>query len=208
MVVCQIGCNDGDPGMSTQASQPLPDAGSCTIDSSCLDIDVEPLTTAACCTAKSSCGYILPEIDDETLLYYPDAQAMLALAAKDDPNGRCAPESFIFGPLAGMAEERCEDEGVPDILVATTCSSYHIWAFTLAGCCLPDDSCGISTRGSDTTLGALAQDENAPFARPECVPAAVLNQQFRDSSLRSLARVTGGGTCNYAEIDARQPNYF
>jgi hypothetical protein len=121
--------------------------------------------------------------------------------------GHCAPESFFFGPQEGLNEERFESEGVPDILIASTCSSFHIVAFTLAGCCLPDNTCGLSTHSYGLMFARTVDDLDAPFSRPECVPAEVLNEQFRASKLSSVARLTGGGTCNYAEIDARQPHH-
>ena len=178
----------------------------CVVASSCVDIDVPPLTAAACCTPVSSCGYLLPELDPTTLMYFPEAKDFLASVAKDDPNGRCAPESFFFGPQQGLNEERHEETGAPDILIASTCSSFHIVAFTLAGCCLPDNTCGLSTHAYGRMFAETVNDLDAPFATPECVPAEVLNQQFRASALSSLARLTGGGSCNYAEIDARQPH--
>jgi hypothetical protein len=140
------------------------------------------------------------------VMYYPEITAFLANIAKDDPKGRCAPESFYFGPQPGLNEERYEEPGVPDVLIATTCASFHIAAFTLPGCCMPDNSCGLSTHANGLMFAETVNDLNAPFARPECVPAEVLNQQFSASKLASFARLKGGGTCNYAEIDARQPN--
>ena len=199
-----------DPPVGGEVPPPVePSAappGGCTIASHCLDIDVEPLTSRACCTPAYSCGYILPELDPETLMFFPQAKDFRAMLTKDDPNGRCAPESFFFGPQAGLDEERWEEEGSPDILIAPGCSSYHIAAFTLMGCCLPDNTCGLSTHANRDTFGVLANDQTAPFAQPECVTADVLNQQFRDWDLRALARTTSSGTCNYAEIAARQPN--
>jgi hypothetical protein len=171
-----------------------------------VDIDVAPLTAAACCTPVSSCGYLIPELDAQTLMDFPQAKDFFAQVTKDDPNGRCAPESFYFGPQQGLNEERYEEPGVPDVLIASTCSSFHIAAFTLAGCCLPDNTCGLSTHTYGLMFAEIVGELDAPFARPACVPAEVLNQQFRESKLGSVARLTDGGTCNYAEIDARQPH--
>jgi hypothetical protein len=71
---------------------------------------------------------------------------------------------------------------------------------------LPDSSCGLSTHEGWPILEGLAGDPNAPFAHPECVAADELNQQLRDSTLGSLARMKSGGTCNYAELAAKQPD--
>jgi hypothetical protein len=77
-------------------------------------------------------------------------------------------------------------------------------AFILPGCCLPDNSCGLSTDESWPVFEGLLAGADAPFIRPECVPAEVLNQQFRDSVvLEPFARTTASGSCNYAELDAK-----
>lgn len=228
LTFCQLGCNDDDAAerptngqaqdaavLTSDAAATTPDAAvpdggtsSCTIASTCLDIDIPPLTAKACCTPTRDCGYTIPELDAETLMYYPQAREFFAMQVKDDPNGKCAPESFLLGSQPGFTEERYEDDTVPDILIAESCSAFHVGAFSLAGCCLPDNTCGLSTHNSAPTLGYLSGDATAPFARPECVHAEVLNEQFRNSKLRSLARTTSTGTCNYAEIDARQKNWF
>jgi hypothetical protein len=213
LALCLLGCGDGEmteppvSGEVPRPAEPIPGPpGACTIAPTCLDIDVPPLAAAACCTPVSSCGYIVPELDPETLMHFPDAQDLRAMLTKDDPNGRCAPDSIFFGPQEGLAEERWEEEGVVDILIAPGCSSYHLANFTVMGCCLPGNTCGLSTHANWDTFAVLANDPSAPFARPECVPSEVLNQQFRASTLGAFARTIGGGTCNYAEIDARQPN--
>jgi hypothetical protein len=206
-----VGCTHADAAEPTPtpedspAAVPAPPVGTCTIASSCVAIEIDALTSAPCCTPKSSCGYLLPEIDPVTLMFFPDAKDFQAQITKDDPNGRCAPESFFFGPQVGFNEERYEEEGFPDILIASSCASFHIAAFTLPGCCLPDNRCGLSTHSNAPMFEYWASDPTAPFAHPECVPAEVLNQQFRASKLVSVARVSGGGTCSYAEIAARQP---
>lgn len=178
----------------------------CKIASSCMDIDVPPLTAAACCTPTRSCGYILPELDAATKMWFPDTQSLIDMLTQDDPNHRCAPESFYFGVQEGLNEERREEPGEPDVLIASSCSSYHIAAFTLAGCCMPDNTCGLSTHSYGLMFAEIVHDLDAPFAHQECVPADVLNEQFRAHKLGSVARLEDGGSCNYAEIDARQPH--
>jgi hypothetical protein len=220
LVLIQLGCggSDTDTGTQTAADMtasagtaPVAQAGSaapgaCTIASSCVDIDVPPLSAPACCTPTRSCGYLLPELDAETLMWFPQTQDLIATLTPDDPNHRCAPESFYFGPQQGLNEERREEPGEPDVLIASTCNSYHIAAFTFAGCCMPDDTCGLSTHSYGRMFAEIVNDLEAPFAHPECVPAEVLNEQFRAHKLGSVARLMAGGSCNYAEIDARQPH--
>lgn len=137
-------------------------------------------------------------------MFFPDAKDFAAMVAHGDPNGRCAPDTFLFGSHEGLDEERWEEPGSADILIAPGCSSYHLAAFSVMGCCLPDNRCGLSTHANYDTFAVLAP--NAPFGMPECVAAEVLNEQFRAAGLRAFARTTSTGTCNYAEIDARQPN--
>ena len=217
LALFQLGCESAASGeaapspaagvvASAQAGAAAPAPGGCVIAKTCLDLDVPPLTAAACCTPVSSCGYVFPEPDPETLMFFPEIAEFRAAVVKDDPLGRCAPESFYFGVQAGLNEERYEEPGVPDVLIASTCSSFHIAAFTLPGCCMPDSTCGLSTHANGLMFAETVGDLDAPFAKPECVRAEVLNEQFRASKLGSLARLKGGGTCNYAEIDARQPH--
>lgn len=180
----------------------------CTIASSCVAVDVDAIHLEPCCTLKSDCGYVLPQLDPLTMMYFPDTKDYIAMLTQDDPNGRCAPESVFFGPQPGLNEERYEADGVEDILVASTCASFHIAAFTLPGCCLPDDTCGLSTHSDAPLFEGWTHDPDAPFSHAECVHAEILNQQFRDSTLGALARLHDGGSCSYSEIDARQPNNY
>src|SRR4051812_39639473 len=103
LVLCLSTCTRdkaGDPKLDRMAEQAdaatasPPDAAvatACTIDPSCVDIDIPPLTSTACCTHAYSCGYILPDLDSETAMYYPDIKDFAAMLTKDDPNGKCAP---------------------------------------------------------------------------------------------------------------------
>jgi hypothetical protein len=56
------------------------------------------------------------------------------------------------------------------------------------------------------TLEYLGNFSGAPFEKPECVPAAELNRQFRESGrLAVFARTTTSGRCDYAALDASFP---
>jgi hypothetical protein len=179
-------------------------AAACVRAPGCDNIATPALTAAACCTPVTPCGYELPPLDPETEMWFPEAKAQIAQLTKGDPNGRCAPDSFFFGQRPGLWKHRVEPEQGEDILITDECESYTVFAFILPGCCLPDNTCGLSTDESWPTLEELAP--GAPFAKPECVSAAVLNQQFRDSgTLAGFARTTAAGSCNYAALSAELP---
>jgi hypothetical protein len=219
LVVAQLGCTEesgASPDASSDAapadaasrdassSADAPDAAySCTPPSDCPDITVGGISTTACCSPVTECGYELPEPDAETLMYFPDVVPFVAELTEGDPNGRCAPESFFFSPQPGLWKHRVDVEDGEDILITPDCESFTVFAFILPGGCLPDDTCGLSTHESAATLGFLAEGMDVPFARPECVSAEVLNQQFRDSVvLEGLARTTASGTCDHAALAA------
>ena len=84
--------------------------------------------------------------------------------------------------------------------------SFSLGAFILPGCCLPDNTCGLSTDESYSTLEYLAGGASFPFTQPECVSAEVLNQQLRDSVvLAGFGRTTATGTCDHAALAAELP---
>jgi hypothetical protein len=160
----------------------------------------------ACCTPSYTCGYELPPPDEETLMLFPQAVEFLANLVKDDPNGKCVPASFYFSPREGLWKHRVEVDGGEDILITPDCLSFSLGAYILPGCCLPDDTCGLSTDESYTTLEYLAEGASFPFTRPECVTAEVLNQQFRDSVvLAGFARTIATGTCDHVALAAELP---
>jgi hypothetical protein len=130
------------------------------------------------------------------------AKDFYAMQTKDDPSGRCAPESFYFGKRPGLWKHRVELDNGGYILITPDCDSYTLAAFILPGCCLPDNTCGLSTDESYTTLSVLGQ---GPFTQKECVPAETLNQQLRDANLSAFARTKASGTCNHAALAAELP---
>ena len=60
----------------------------------------------------------------------------------------------------------------------------------------------LSTDESAPTLESFVTGMDAPFSRPECVPAEELNQQFRDAGLPAFARTTASGSCDHAALEA------
>jgi hypothetical protein len=178
----------------------------CMLAEHCVDIDVPFIATKACCSPVTSCGYEAPDVDPETLMFFPDVPDFLATLTEGDPNGRCVPETFYFDLKPGLWKHRVEPDEGEDILITPDCQSFTLAAFVLPGCCLPDNSCGLSTDESWPTLEVLAGGSDAPFTKPECVPANVLNQQLRDSgTLASLARTKAAGTCDHAALSAELP---
>jgi len=193
---------------TTVDAGPLPEdgEGACTVAPSCADVSVKEIVYNACCTTVSSCGYLLTEPTAEFLMLFPQITDFYAMVAKDDPNHRCAPESWFFGPRPGLYEHRVEPDEGGDILITPTCDSFTVGAFILPGCCLPDSTCGLSTDESWPTLEYLSDSSGLPFERPQCVTADELNAQFLDSgALAAFARTRANGTCNYAELDAMLP---
>jgi hypothetical protein len=184
----------------------LPDAGyTCTLRSDCPGLEQAGVVTKACCTPVSDCGYELPVPDEMTKMQFPQWEDFAAMLTEGDPSGRCAQEWYFFGPREGLYEHRVAVEGGEDILITPDCQSFTVLAFILPGCCLPDNTCGLSTDESRTTLAEIAQSMDVPFASPECVSAETLNQQFRDADLGMFARTTASGSCNHAELDMELP---
>ena len=212
--VAFLACGDdaAEPSSEPDGSAPPPrhdaaiaDSGTtCTLPSDCVDFTLLDMTTKACCSSSVACGYELPELDDMAKMDFPGTEDLIAELTAGDPNGRCAPLSFFFGDAPTLPERRVAVEEGDDILLTPDCSSYHVLAWGLPGCCLPDDSCGLSTDESYTTFANAIQGDGMPFDRPACLSADTLNQQFRDSVvLEAFARTVASGSCDYAALDAR-----
>ena len=197
----------GDAAISSNASS---DAGMCVAEETCKDLNTSFFQYAACCSPNVSCGYEL-EFDDAFFDVYPQARDLLFELASDDPEGKCVPESYIFPVRSGTYDHRVEVEGPEsgDILVAQQCESRGFWVFTLPGCCMPDNRCGISTDEVAPTFELLLEGESAPFAKPECVTADELNRQFEATSLDAFARIpaTSGAQCDHQALAEAQPRY-
>jgi len=192
--------------MPVTTTPPASDPAACKLADHCVDVNATFVSLKACCSPVTTCGYELPDLDPETQRFFPDAQDFVAMLAAGDPNGRCVPENFFFDLQPGLWKHRVEVETGQDIFITPDCQSFSLAAFILPGCCLPDNTCGLSTDESWPTLQVLAGGIDAPFTKPECVTAEELNQQFRDSgSLASLARTRAAGTCNYAALEAELP---
>ena len=182
----------------------------CAVADGCDDISTSFFQYPACCSPNVSCGYEVT-FDEAFLQVYPQARDLLLDVANDDPEGKCVPESVVFPMRPGTYDHRVEVEGPPedDILVAAQCESRGILVFTMPGCCMPDNRCGISTDEIAPQLGLLLEGEDAPFAAPECVTADELNMQFQASSLNEFGRIpaTSGAPCDYQALAASQPRY-
>jgi len=188
----------GDAGTDAQAA--------CTIPADCPDVVTTFYTSKACCTHLYACGYMLPAPDDAARALFPQIDEFTAQYTRGDPSGRCADSYLFFGPRPGLDEQRVEPEEGDDILITPSCMSYTLAAFILPGCCLPDNRCGLSTNESYSTLEYLNDLQPAPFTKPECVPAEVLNEQLRASAkLSSFARTKASGSCDYAALAAKLP---
>mgnify|MGYP003429116241 CR=1 FL=1 len=185
-------------------------AGACTIAPDCVDINTSFFQYPACCTKKYACGYEVA-FTEEFLSVYPQARDLLARVAADDPNGKCAPDSFIFPIKPGTYDHRVELPGEPDadILVDAQCESRAVTVFSLPGCCMRDNRCGISTDEIAPTFQVLLEGEPAPFAEPECLTADALNEQLKATKLAAFGRIppTSGAACDHAALAQKIPRY-
>jgi hypothetical protein len=176
----------------------------------CEDLRTAYFEYPACCTAKYACGYEL-SFEDDFLMVYPQARDLLVQLTLDDPNGKCAPESALFPVRPGTYDHRVELPGEPDgdILVAAQCESRGFSVFSLPGCCMRDDHCGISTDEMAPTFQVLLDGAAAPFSEPECLSAEALNAQLSASTLAAFARIppTPGARCDHAALAAAIPRY-
>jgi hypothetical protein len=201
------GNDSGEPDGSTAVSQDgaMVDAGdageACVPPAECQDFQLLGMTTRACCSRSEACGYELPPLDDELKMSFENIESFYNELTS---GGRCAPLSFFFGPNPPLPEARVTFEGEEDILLTPDCGSYHVLAWGLPGCCLADDTCGLSTNESWSTFANIIQGDGVPFDRPQCLSAETLNRQFRDSvALAAFARTVASGTCDHAALDAR-----
>ena len=187
-----------------------PNVGMCVKEESCKDLITSFFQYPSCCSPNVACGYEI-SFDDAFFEVYPQARDVLVNLASDDPNGKCVPERAVFPEQPGTYDHRVELEGPEenDILVAKQCESRGFWVFSMPGCCMPDNRCGISTDEVAPTLELLLEGESAPFAKPECVTADELNAQFRASSLDEFARIpaTSGAPCDHAALALALPRY-
>ena len=184
--------------------------GTCVRSPDCLDIMTSFFSFPGCCTQKYACGYEV-SFAPEFLAVYPMARDLLVELTADDPNGKCANQTFVFPVKPGTYDHRVELPGPPenDILIDAKCESRGITVFSLPGCCMPDNRCGISTDEMAPQFQVLLEGETAPFTEPECVTADVLNQQIKATKLSAFARIpaTTGAACDYAGLAARIPRY-
>lgn len=199
-----------DAATTDAATAPSQDAGMCTTPADCQDLITSYFEYPACCSPHEPCGYEIT-YDDAFFEVYPQARDVLFDLASDDPEGKCIPESYVFPERPGTYDHRVELEGPEedDILVAADCESRGFWVFTLPGCCMPNDTCGVSTDEVAPTFEVLLDGEPAPFSKPECLSADELNAQLEDSSLAAFARIpaTSGAPCDRAALAEAVPRY-
>jgi hypothetical protein len=199
-----------DAATAADSGKPDAGAGMCVKSDDCVDIDTSYFQYPSCCSPHVSCGYQIT-YDDMFFEVYPQARDVLFQLASDDPEGKCVPESYVFPVKPGTYDHRVQVEGPEeqDILVAEQCESRGFWVFTLPGCCMADNRCGISTDEVAPTLGLLLEGETAPFTQPECVTADELNAQFKTTSLSAFARIpaTAGAPCDRAALAEAHPRF-
>ena len=204
-----------DGGMTRQpvaagSSGSMLQAAMCMREPGCEDLNTSFFSYPACCTAKYACGYEL-SYDDAFVMVYPQIRDVLANLAQDDPNGKCVPERYLFPVRPGTYDHRVELPGAEenDILVAEQCESRGVTVFTMPGCCMPDNHCGISTDEVAPTFQVLLEGDSAAFSEPECLSADELNAQLKQTKLAAFARIpsTSGATCDHAALAKAVPRY-
>jgi hypothetical protein len=155
-----------------------------------------------CCSDTLRCGWDLTQIANITAMH-PEDYGLFGI----DPAAPCAPRGALFFEAAPQPEKRVAGAG-DDILVTPGCTSRNFVNTLLAGCCLPDDTCGLSTAGSMSVFVALLREdfERAPFTFAECVHPKELNAQLAETALAPWAFVPPSkGKCDYDALDARLP---
>jgi hypothetical protein len=163
----------------------------CVHPPDCVSVITSTVGMATCCPNNGeSCGY--------SVLYPGEL---------DD--GTCRPNSAVFLRLPGQAEERVESEtegGAPDQLITPECETRSLLAFTLPGCCMPDNRCGVSTYHIADILLFLG-GVPAPFTRVQCTSVEALNLEFRLTPLAGLGQIPpSDGACDYEALDAKLPH--
>lgn len=210
-----VGCggteNDAPPGSGSEQvrgdaaaeeSARKPATRTCRPEKSCKSVLTSVFTLEACCTEEVECGFDLTHPEDLR------SSVLAAFGVPEDANAeeRCVERSRYFLTFPSDAEERVATGRGEDLLVTRDCESSSMLSVSFAGCCLPNDRCGISTYLIHDTLAVLAEDPQAPFAQLECVSVAEMNRQLSESILAGFAHLPQTeGSCDYAALAARLP---
>jgi hypothetical protein len=173
---------------------------SCVPPPDCLPI-VNLINVGVCCSDTLRCGWDVTDFAKAAAME-PQLDTLgfdLATA--------CWPRGDLYYEVPAPPEKRVAAAS-GDILLAADCTSRSFAGSLLAGCCLPDDTCGFSTQGALSAFKALLMqgDEPEPFTSAECVTPKELNAQLADSKLVAWAHVPASkGKCDYAALDAKLP---
>lgn len=205
---------EGGPGDGASATQdagqdagpemfpPRGTPGRCTLPSSCRTVNTIAFELRACCLSESVCGYDLVRPAELS-------EAFFGPLADGSPiaKGTCVPADRVFRAAPGESEERVAVEGGPDILVTPSCDSRILGGFSLPGCCMPNNQCGVSTHNTADTLGVLVVGLSPPgFTRIQCMPVDTLNMQFRQTNLAGFGQLpVSNQSCDFKAVDAMLP---
>jgi hypothetical protein len=176
--------------------------GRCTLPSSCRTVTTLIFDLRACCLSENVCGYDLvrpPEL----------REAFFGPLADGSPiaEGTCVPADRVFRAAPGESEERVAVEGSPDILVTPGCDSRILGGFSLPGCCMTNNQCGVSTHHTADTLGVLVVGLSPPgFTKVQCMPVDTLNMQLRQTNLAGFGQLPlSNQRCDFQALDAMLP---
>jgi hypothetical protein len=115
----------------------------------------------------------------------------------------CWPRSQVFLELPSPEPARIAVDGGQDVLITQSCTGRGFTTTPLAGCCLPNNTCGYDTHIARSTFVALSKASSIGFTQPECLTASELNAQLAANGLAAWAYLPAAtGTCDYAALDA------
>lgn len=176
-------------------------AAACVLPPDCKSVTAPPFfAVEACCSEKVECGFAVPP---------PSDLNSAAVQRTVDPDGEfpdgCVPRERYFLTFEGLMDERVPVEGSDDILIAESCRSSAILSIFFAGCCLPENKCGISTYQIHDTIAVLV-GADAPLAQLQCASVEQMNELVAMTSLAGFAHLKPTeGSCDHAALDARLP---
>ena len=172
-------------------------ASTCEIPPDCERVPLPGASLEPCCTDAIACGF-------EMKGGLPGQAETVASAVNLRDGETCAPRDRFFIEHPGNEDMRVETDSGEEILLTTGCNTASILSISFAGCCMPNNRCGVSTYGIWDTLAVIAP--GAAFAQLECVASKVLNTQIENSLWRGLRFLPDTDKpCDYAALAADLP---
>lgn len=166
----------------------------CEVPNDCLALTTAFYDFEPCCRPGQPCGYEFVGSEELRELFYEDLFSVSTAT-------ECIPDNWVFGELPGATNERVQGADGHSILLSSECEGRSILNMPLPGCCLPDNSCGVSTYQTYDTLAELLVDGEAAFTQLECVLVAEMNAQLKATHLAGFGRLQPHNHgCDYAAL--------